>query len=102
MIRRKSGKKKKVGAITTFIGADAVIEGIVEFDGVLHLEGAVKGDVNGRGTLIIGESARVEAHIVVESAIIKGTVKGMVEAETSIDVTGSARITGDVCADHLH
>jgi cytoskeletal protein CcmA (bactofilin family) len=99
MRKRKTGKRKKVGAISTFIGADAVIEGNVSFQGVLHMEGAVTGNIRSReGTLIIGESATVNARILVESAIIKGKVEGTVEAETSIDVSSSARITGEMYA----
>jgi cytoskeletal protein CcmA (bactofilin family) len=92
-------KKKKIGAISTFIGRDAVIEGIIRFQGVLHLEGTVAGDIiSEKGTLILGESAVVEAKILVDSAIIKGGVTGIVEAGTSIDVTGSARIAGEMYA----
>ncbi len=99
MRKRKSEKKKKVGRISTFIGPDAVIEGMLRFQGVLHLEGTVTGDIKGEeGTLILGESAVVDAKVVVESAIIKGTLTGIVEAGTSIDVAGSARIAGEMYA----
>ncbi len=97
MRKQKAGKKKKLGAITTLIGADAVIEGAVGFRGVLHLEGTIKGDIKSEdGTLIVGESARVDAEVSVDSAIIKGSLTGVVEAKTNIDVTGSACVTGEM------
>lgn len=99
MRKRKAEKKRKIGAISTFIGADAVIEGTVGFQGVLHLEGTIRGEIRSEdGALIVGESAAVEAGIVVDSAIIKGAVNGTVEAKSSIDVTGSASVTGEMYA----
>lgn len=99
MKKRKAERKKKIGAISTFIGNDAVIEGAVGFQGTLHLEGALKGEIASEdGALIIGESAVVEARIVVDSAIIKGTLRGIIEARSSIDATGSANVTGEMYA----
>lgn len=92
-------KQKKPSAVSTFIGPDASIEGLLVFTGVTHLEGAVKGEIKSpEGTLIIGDSALVEASVVVDGAIIKGVIKGVVEAGTRIDVTGSAQVTGELYA----
>ena len=92
-------KVKKAESISTFLGADSCIEGTIEFQGTIRLDGKVKGKIAGvEGTLIIGEKAVIDADISVHSAIIMGEVNGTVEASERIDVQTPACIAGDVHA----
>jgi cytoskeletal protein CcmA (bactofilin family) len=92
-------KKESADHISTLLGIGTAIEGTLTFRDTIRLDGTVNGKINSeKGTLIIGERAKVEAHIRVGSAIIKGTVNGQVEAAEQIDVHAPAKITGDIQA----
>lgn len=93
------GKKKKQDAISTFIGSESEFLGTLSFDGTIRIDGRLKGEItSAEGTLIIGESAIIEADIKVGSGIIMGEVTGTVQAKDRIEVYKPARITGDIQA----
>lgn len=81
------GKKKKQDAISTFIGSESEFLGTLSFDGTIRIDGRLKGEItSAEGTLIIGESAIIEADIKVGSGIIMGEVTGTVQAKDRIEV----------------
>lgn len=93
------GKQGKSDAVTTFIGADAVIEGSINFDGTIRIDGRAKGRISSKsGTLIVGEKAVIEAEISVDVAIIMGEVNGTVSAGNRIEAFPPCRINGDIQA----
>jgi cytoskeletal protein CcmA (bactofilin family) len=90
-------KGKKPEAISTFLGPDVCIEGIVKFKGTIRLDGELKGSVHGPGgAVVIGESARIEGDIHVGVAVIRGVVKGTVQAEKRIEVYAPGQVLGDI------
>jgi len=92
------GKKgKKHDAISTFLGPDASIDGTIEFQGTIRLDGSVKGQIkSGDGTVIVGEKAVVNAEVVVGTAIVMGEVIGTIDAAHRIEVYPPGRISGDI------
>lgn len=90
-------KEKNIGSISTFLGADSRIEGTIEFQGTIRLDGRVKGKIlsNG-GTLIIGEKAVIQADIRVSSIIVMGEVSGTIDAKNRVEVYPPGRVNGDI------
>ncbi len=94
---RKKGVK--TDSISTFVGPDAGLEGVLTFQGTIRLDGTVKGKItSGDGTLIVGEQAVVDAEIVVGSAVVMGRLTGTVTASDRIEIYPPGRITGDIQA----
>jgi cytoskeletal protein CcmA (bactofilin family) len=92
-------KEKKIDAVSTFLGHDAIFDGTINFKGTIRLDGKVKGTVvSDDGTVIIGERAAVEAEITVETVIIKGSVNGKIQARDRIEAYPPARISGELLA----
>lgn len=92
-------KRKQPAAVTTFLGADASVEGTLEFSGTVRLDGRLKGRIRGRGgTVIVGERAVVEADIQVDAAVVMGRVTGCIEARERIDVLAPGTVDGDIYA----
>ncbi len=90
-------KSKKTDLITPFLGAEASVEGTIEFQGTIRLDGKVNGKIISKnGTVIIGETAAVEADIMVDSAVIMGKVKGVVQAGKKIEVYPPGSVDGDI------
>lgn len=84
---------------STIIGRDCGIEGTIEFQGTVYVEGSITGKILGtEGTVVIGEKAVVNADIVVNKAIIRGEVNGKVEAGEKIEVGPPGRVFGDIHA----
>jgi cytoskeletal protein CcmA (bactofilin family) len=90
-------KEKHTDRISTFIGADASIDGTIEFKGTIRVDGQVKGKiVSSGGTVIVGEKAAVDAEIHVNVAVVMGEVKGRIEAKERIEVYPPGRVGGDI------
>ncbi|MCB1791846.1 MAG: polymer-forming cytoskeletal protein [Gammaproteobacteria bacterium] len=93
-------KRFKPPKVTTVVGQGTVITGDVEFSGGLHLDGAIKGNVNGvadsNATLTISELGRVEGDVHVENLILNGVVVGDVYANERAELAANARVTGTV------
>ena len=95
-------KEKQTDTISTFLGHGTGIDGTLEFQGTIRLDGNVKGQViSQNGTLIIGDKAVVQAQVRVDTAIIRGEIRGSVEAKTRIEAHPPARIIGDIQAPQI-
>jgi cytoskeletal protein CcmA (bactofilin family) len=90
-------KEKNLGSISTFLGADCRIEGTIEFEGTIRLDGRAKGKIlsNG-GTLIVGEKAVIHADIRVDSIIVMGEINGTIDAKKRVEVYKPGRVNGDI------
>ncbi len=98
-MKKKEKPKSSPETISTLLGKDTVIDGILEFKETIRVDGRIKGKVvSDDGTLIVGEKALIEADIKVKAAIIRGEVEGRIEANQLIEVYAPAKITGDICA----
>jgi cytoskeletal protein CcmA (bactofilin family) len=94
-----SKKGPKADSISTFLGPDASVEGILNFQGTIRLDGTIKGKITSSGgTVIVGEQAVVEAEIAVGTAVVMGKVNGTIDAGERIEVYPPGRIDGDIQA----
>ncbi len=97
MARRDARDAKKRAAnrqMPSIISAALRLKGNVECEGVVHVDGAIDGDVRCR-SLTVSETGSVDGHICASEVEVRGTVKGSVQAKR-VHVTASARIAGDV------
>jgi cytoskeletal protein CcmA (bactofilin family) len=92
-------KPEKQHGISTFQGTDASIEGTIEFEGTIRMDGNFKGKIKSpAGVVIIGEQAVVEAQIDVGSAVVMGKVSGFINARNKIELFPPAKVSGDIQA----
>lgn len=92
-------KDKQNETISTFLGSDVSVEGSIEFQGTIRLDGKVKGKIHSEGgTLIIGEQAVLNADVAVDVAIITGALNGSIDARNKIEIFPPARVSGDIKA----
>jgi len=94
-------KKIKSSKIDTLVGQGVEVTGNVKFQGGLHLDGTIKGNVttadNAEGTvLVISDRGRVEGDVHVAYAVINGEVVGNVYASEKLELSSNARISGNV------
>ena len=90
-------KEKNTDRISTFIGADASIDGAIEFNGTIRIDGRVKGTISSNGgTVVVGEKGIVTAEIAVNVAVVMGEVNGSINAKERIEVYPPGRLVGDI------
>ncbi|MBL7130184.1 MAG: polymer-forming cytoskeletal protein [Candidatus Omnitrophica bacterium] len=80
------------------LDVDASMQGSLTFkDPVnLRINGKFEGSLDTKGSLTIGENAQVRASIVGEDIVICGKVFGNVTSSSSLNLSRSAHLTGDI------
>jgi cytoskeletal protein CcmA (bactofilin family) len=79
------------------IGASCEFSGEIHSPETIRIEGRVKGEVHCEQTVIVEESASIEAAIHAASVLIAGEVRGDMSATKKITLQKTARVTGDLC-----
>lgn len=82
----------------TILGEGSEFEGKLVFDGTVQVEGKFIGQVQSRGTFIIGEKALVRAEIQAGVVLIRGEVHGTITAKNRIEAYAPAKIFGDLAS----
>ena len=89
----KNGKNNQVD---TIIGEGVSFEGTLISKEGLRIEGNVKGRIECESTLMISASARVQAEIVCENALIAGELRGTVIGKEVVEISRSGKIIADI------
>ncbi len=98
---KKEDLKSANGEMAGFIGKGMSFEGKLSFDGTVRLDGRFKGELSSKGTLLVGEDAVIEANIKVDKAVITGEVRGVVEADSRVELKAPAKMFGDIKTPNL-
>lgn len=93
-------KRFKAPKVSTVIGQGTEIKGDLMFEGGLHLDGKIVGNVVGAedssSTITVSEHGVVEGDVRVECLILNGSVIGDVYANERVELAAAARVTGTV------
>jgi cytoskeletal protein CcmA (bactofilin family) len=87
--------------VNSLIGAGSAIDGDLDVEGMLRVDGDVRGSVRVTGKVVIGGAGRVEASIRARSAIIGGLVKGDVYVSEQLRLLSGGVIVGNVFAPRI-
>ncbi len=87
--------------MNTIIGKDSIIEGTVEIQGGLRVDGIVRGRISATESLAVGDSGRIEADLVVKVAVIGGKVMGNIFAQDKIELQSESVVEGDITTRNL-
>ncbi len=79
-----------------FLGEKIFFEGKMSLEGVFRLDGKFNGEIFGRGTLIVGESAVVKGKIEVNAIIIHGLVEGEIHAKERVEILSTGKFYGNL------
>ena len=82
--------------VTSVIGAGVVWKGKLSGKGGVRIEGALDGDINLQGLLVVGETGRVTCETLKANVVVvAGAVRGDITAE-KIEIRSSGRVWGNV------
>jgi cytoskeletal protein CcmA (bactofilin family) len=74
------------------LGPGAAFDGLAVFDGRVRIDGHLRGEVAGTGTLWVGETGRVEARVEADEVVVAGELVGQVRAGRRIELRPTARV----------
>jgi len=97
MFGRESKSQTRVDIL---IGSTARINGDVDFEGGLHVDGRIDGNVRAYGsavsTLSVGEHGVIEGNVEATNAVLNGTVRGDIRVTDKVVLGATARVIGTV------
>lgn len=89
-------------SITAYLGPDTQISGTLKFENSVLLEGKFDGKIESQnGTLVIGESAVVEADIHAGQVTVRGKVKGSITAAQRVHLQDKGTFIGELTTPSL-
>jgi len=90
--------KGKATGTTSLLTKELKIEGDIQGDEDLHVEGFFKGSIKIKGNIFVDQSGRVEADIEADNVIIQGQIKGNVLARRQLQIQSLGQLMGDCTA----
>jgi len=72
------------------------IEGEIRSDSNIRVDGRVKGTVNARGRVIVGQTGVIEGEVICQSSDIEGTVIGKINCQDLLSLKATAKLQGDI------
>lgn len=82
--------------ISSIIGEGTVIEGDYSAKGAVRMDGCINGNVQVTGVLIMGAAGKITGDVTAAGAVIGGELIGNLDAENKVELTGSAKVIGDI------
>lgn len=83
------------------IGAGTIIEGEINTNGDIRVDGTLTGKLNVKGRLVLGTSGQIEGEISCQNADISGTINGKINVTDLLALKSSSKLSGDIVANKL-
>lgn len=84
------------GTSLSIIAAGTKIEGDIDTDGVIRIEGRVEGSIRAARQVLVGRQGEVVGDISTREAVIGGRVQGTIRASERLEVQSTSTINGDI------
>jgi len=98
---RDGAHAEEASATSAFLGKGSRVTGKMVFEGTVRIEGQVEGEISAQDTLIVGESAVVNAQINGASVIVHGRVTGDVTARKRLEIRAPGKLFGNISTPSL-
>ncbi len=98
---KKHDQGESFKKVETIIGASVKVKGDFNSQGNIVVEGIVQGNLKTKGSLLVGDKAKITANVEAKEAKIGGEIKGNVKIKDYLELTATAKIFGDVEASSL-
>lgn len=95
-MRRANRKEMKPRTTDTLIGTGTVIEGKLHSEASIRVDGTVRGNIQCKGDLYIGEKAVLHSDVEAANIHHAGKIHGTVTTEGTLFIAKSGKIYGDL------
>lgn len=98
MLKRDERDRPRVNPeeIIAFLGKGTEFKGVITYDGTVRIDGKVEGEIITKGTLVVGESAVIDAEINAGTVVCGGRIQGNISAGTKVHLLAPAVLNGSV------
>ena len=80
----------------SIIASDMTVIGDLETEGVVRVEGRVKGTVRVGAQVLVAAGAVIEGDLHTQEAVIAGQVNGAIHARERVELQATAMVEGDI------
>ncbi|MEO6549651.1 MAG: polymer-forming cytoskeletal protein [Ferruginibacter sp.] len=99
--KTKSSDSLMATGSTTIIGAGTIINGDIESEGDIRIDGLLSGNLLGKSKIFIGPEGVVDGDIQGEHADVLGKVTGQIKVKELLQLLAKCDVRGDVFAGKL-
>jgi len=98
MLNRKDEPKRNGNPdeIIAFLGKGTRFKGVVTYEGTVRVDGHIEGEIVSSGTLVVGETAVIDAEVSVGTLVCGGKITGNVTATDKVQLLNPAVVTGSI------
>jgi cytoskeletal protein CcmA (bactofilin family) len=101
MFNKAMAKNTSETPSVNIIGAGTSIEGDINTNGDMRIDGSLTGSINVKGKLVVGPSGHVEGEIICQNADISGTIKGKIGVAELLSLKSSSKLNGDIITNKI-
>lgn len=87
---------KRNNNVDTFVGKGTFMQGNLEAEGIVHIEGYFEGEIVTKSEIIIGTEAKVKADIKAANVTLAGDLMGNVKTSEKLFIRSSGALVGDI------
>jgi cytoskeletal protein CcmA (bactofilin family) len=80
----------------SIIASDMTVIGDLETEGVVRVEGRVRGTVRVGSQVLVSDGAVIEGDLHTQEAVIAGRVSGAIHARERVELQATALVAGDI------
>jgi len=99
MLNRKEDRERRSNnpdEIIAFLGKGTRFKGVVTYEGTVRVDGHIEGEIVSSGTLVVGDTAVIDAEVSVGTLVCGGKITGNVTASEKVQLLTPAVVTGSI------
>ncbi|HLS47823.1 MAG TPA: polymer-forming cytoskeletal protein [Gemmatimonadales bacterium] len=89
-------RRKGDGIPLSIIARDMTVTGDMETEGVVKVEGRVKGTIRATSQIIISPGSSIEGDLHTKEAVVAGEIQGTIRAAERVELQATALVRGDI------
>lgn len=89
-------RRRTDGIPFSIIAPDMTVVGDLQTEGIVKIEGRIRGTVRAAGQILLTEGAVIEGDLYAGEAVISGEVQGNIEATDRVELQATALVRGDL------
>lgn len=94
-------EKGKASGSASVLSEKVKIEGEIQGDENLHVDGRFKGAIKLNGNIFVSQNAAVEADVEANNVVIQGKITGNVIARSQLEIQSTGQLFGDCTAQSI-
>lgn len=87
--------------VTNHIGVGTQVEGNIISTGDIRIDGQLKGNLETKGKLVLGQTGSVEGEIKCKNSVVEGKIQGKIFVTELLSLKATSKIFGDITTNKL-